>query len=228
MIFNVLELESIVQVGDKTRLDARKTFVSPDESVITLVEIEPEAGSGFIDVTENYYLDWQYSTDGDKAIQLRVTTDGSPELLTKTLTIITEADDKLFSKDSELLPYEPNILQWVREGRNSFIDVHRESQSRILQYLDERGIWDDDGNRLTKDAIINIEEVKDWSKFSTLRRIFEGLSNSNDDVFAEKARKYSDLEMNSRERCAIRLDKDGDGEEDSQKTYLQPIRLYRR
>lgn len=227
-IFGNLELEETVQVDDKTRLDAQKTFITPDEAAITLVEIEPEASAGFIDVTSNQYLDWQYSTDGSKTVTLRVTTDGSPESFTKTLTIITAVDDKLFSSDAELIPFEPNLLDYVKEGRNSFLDVHRVSQSLILDWLDRQKIWDVNGDRLTVDAIVDIQEVKVWSKFLTLRLIFEGLSNAIDDIFFEKAERYKDMEKVARERAALRLDLDGDGEEDTAKVNLRAAQLIRR
>lgn len=211
MIFPVIELEEIVQVGDKTRLDARKSYITPDEANVTLVEIEPDAGVGYINVTSTKYLDWQYSTDGDKTVSLRVTTDGSPELLTATLPVITEADDKLFSTDSQLLPYEPNILKWVREGRNSFKDVHRAAQDRILKFLDENKFWDINGNPLTKDDVIDVSEFNDWSKFMVLKFIFEGLSNATDDIFHEKALRYREKEELARNRAIIRVDKDNDG-----------------
>ena len=228
MIFPVLELEEVLQINDKTRIDAEKTFVSVDEAAITLIEIEPEAGSGFIDVTSVKYLDWQYSTDGNKVISLRVTTDGSPVSSTKTLSVLTEASDRLFSSDAELLPYEPNILEWVREGRNSFLDVHRASQDGILSYLDENRIWDSEGNKLTKEAITDLQEVNDWSKFMTLRLIFEGISNAVDDIFREKALRYKELEVKARNRAAIRLDRDGDGITDEIKTDLRSTGLFRR
>lgn len=228
MIFPVLELEQTVQVDDKTRLCAEKTFVSVDEAAISLMEIEPEAGNGFIDVTSTKYLDWQYSTDGDKVISLRVTTDGSPVSTTKTLSIQTVANDRLFSSDAELMPYEPNILEWVREGRNTFLDVHRAAQDRILTWLDEKKIWDVSGNKLTKQAITDLEEVNDWSKFMTLRLIFEGLSNATDDIFHEKALRYKDMEVSARNRAALRLDRNGDGTTDEVKTELRSAGLFRR
>ena len=228
-IFGNLELEEIVQVDDKTRLDARKTFVSVDEAAITLMEIEPEAAAGFIDVTSTQYLDWQYSTDGDKTVTLRVTTDGAPQSFTKTLTIISVADDKLFSGDAELLPWEPKILKWVRDGRNTFLDVHRAAQDRILTWLDEHRIWDTEGNRLTKAAILDIQEVNDWSKFLTLKIIFEGLSNATDDIFHEKALRYGDKAAKARNRGALRLDKNADGStDDDGKADLRSFTLSRR
>ena len=227
-IFGALELEGTVQVNDKTRLDATKSFES-EENAFTLVEIEPDTGAGFVDVTANKYLDWSYSTDGTATVSVRLTTgSGGPDTFTKDLTIISIADDKLFSSDHELLPYEPNILKWTREGRNSFLDVHRASQDRIISWLDENRIWDVEGNRLTKEDITDTEEVNDWSKFMTLKIIFEGLSNATDDIFHEKALRYMDMEVKARNRAAIRLDRNNDGETDISKTDLRSSRLVRR
>ena len=172
MIFPVLELEAFLQADDKTRLDARKTHITPDEAAITLIEIEPESGSGFLDVTSLSYLDWQYSgASRTVTVSVRVTTDGLPETFSKDIEILTATDDKLFSTDAEMVRHEPQILDWVREGRNSFLDVHRTSQDRILTWLDEHRIWDTNGDRLTKDAIVDIQEVNDWSKYLTLQLI---------------------------------------------------------
>ena len=228
MIFPVLKLENIVQVGDQTRLDARKSYTTPDEASITLLEIEPEAGSGFLDITSNQFLDYQYSTDGDKSVSLRITTDGAPETLSKTITVISEVDDKLFSSDEELTPHEPDILEYVRSGRNSFLNVHRTAQDRILTWLDEHRITDVNGDRLTKDAIIDIEEVNDWSKFMVLRMIFEGLSNSIDDIFSAKAIRYRELEAIARNRSQLRFDKDGDGNIDATAYDMRTFRMVRK
>jgi len=228
MIFPVLKLEEIVQVDDRTRLDASDSYVTPDEAAITLIEIEPESGAGFIDVTSSQYLDYQYAVDGDKDVTVRVTTDGAPSTVTKALTIISAADDKLFSSDEELLPHEPDLLNYTRNGRNSFLDVHRSAQDRIITWLDENRIWDTNGDRLTKAAIIDIQEVNDWSKFLTLGLIFEGLSNAVDDIFMQKAQKYMEMAEKARNRGAIRLDRDGDSEEDVSKTDLRSFGMVRR
>lgn len=227
-IFPNLELEATVQVNDKTRLNGNKTFISPDEEAITLVEIEPVTSGGFIDVTSSKYLDWSYSTDGTVTVTVRVTTDGAPVTFSKTIEVVTEVDDKLFSTDAELVPHEPNILSFVRSGRNSFLDIHRMAQDRILTYLDEKRIWDTEGNRLTKAAITDLEEVNDWSKFLTLRLIFEGISNSVGDIFDQKAEKYKVMEHVARNRATLRLDLDGDTDTDDSKVDIYSQRLVRR
>lgn len=224
-IFGNIKIEEIVQVNDKTRIDVSDSFVS-DEAAITLLEVQPEAAASFVDVTSLGHLDWAYSTDGDKVIGLRVTTDGLPQVFNSTLSIITAANDKLFSNDSQLTPYEPNLLQWVRSGRNSFIDVHRASQDRIIKYLDENAIWDQSGQPLTKEDVINISEFNDWSKFMTLKLIFEGLSNATDDIFHIKALRYKKMEFRMRDRAIIRVDLNGDGSLDANEgTETRSVKL---
>jgi len=215
MIFPAIELEETVQVNDKTRLNAEKSFVSTNEAAITLLEIQPSATDSFIDVTTDKFLDWQYSTDGDKAVIVRITTDGAPVTATFTLPIINVVDDKLFSSDSQIVPYEPDILNYVKEGRNSFLDVHRTAQNGILVWLDENEFWDIDQNPLDKDDIINISEVSDWSKFLTLKYIFEGLSNGTDDIFHVKSLRYNKRMLTARGRAILRVDTNNDGDIDT-------------
>ena len=110
MIFPNLILENIVQENDKTRLDATKSFISKDEAAVTLVEIEPYTGAGYIDVTgtssKDWYLDWSYPTDGNKTVTVRITTDGGPVSSSKTIWIIDSVDDNLFSYDQDLTAIE--------------------------------------------------------------------------------------------------------------------------
>lgn len=216
MIFPHIESELIVQVNDKTRISAIKSFTSKDESEITLVEIRPDGAESFIDVTgdkqSDWYLDWEYATDGDKTITVRITTDGSPVTETKTLTVISAADDKLFSRDSELTQHESNILKYVRPGRNTFLDFHRRAQTEILEWLDLKGYHDDDGNKLTKDSIVDVSEVRYWATFATLRLIFNDLWNSQGDSFKAKAEMYTSKEDAARAKIKFRVDLDGNNE----------------
>lgn len=228
MIFPVLKLEKVVQVEDQTRLDASKSYTTPDESSITLIEIEPEAAAGYFDVTAQQFLDYQYSTDGTKSVSLRVTTDGAPQTLSFSLEVISEADDMLFSGDDELTSHESDILEYVKPGRNSFLNFHRNAQDRIITWLDEQRITDNNGDRLTKAAIVDHEEVNDWSKFLTLRLIFASLSNSVDDLFQDKSREYKALEGIARNRSQLRLDKDGDGITDTTASDTRSFRLVRK
>jgi len=216
MIFPVIELEATVQVNDRTRLDARKSYVTPDESAISLIEIEPFAGYGFIDVTSDAYLDWQYTTDGNQAVTVRVTAGGSgPDTFSANIEVVTASNDSLFSNDQLLTAYEPNILNWVREGRNSFLDVHRAAQQRILKVLEENGFFKKDESTITLTDLLDLSEFIDWSRFMVLRMIFEGISNATNDIFHQKALRYKNMEAEARDRARIKVDLDGDGEDDS-------------
>lgn len=218
MIFPNLELEAVVQVGDRTRLSATKSFVTPDEAAIETVLISPTGATGdFINVSENMYLDWQYSASGVIPVRVRVATaSGVSADFTDELSVVTAGQDHLFSNDDDLRLHEPDILKWVEEGRNTFTNIHRRAQKVIMEYLRKEGFVDVYGNPYTKAAVVDIEEVKQWSTYLALRLIFEGLSNATEDIFSEKAKRYKGNEVDWRKTALLRLDVDGDGEADNE------------
>lgn len=217
-IFGVLEVESTVQINDKTRLSATKSFVSKGSTAISLVEIEPEAGVGFSTVTgtsaKDWFLDWSYSgVSRAVVVSLRITA-GTTVTVSKTIAVVTAADDGLFSGDQDLVAYEPDILRWVPDGKASFLNVHREAQGKIVDWLNESGVETTAGAALTKDNLVNVAEVKAWSRDLTLSLIFNGVSNAVDDVFSQKAKHYKAQAEDRRDRAKLRLDLDDDGDAD--------------
>jgi len=212
-IFPFLSVEPTVQVGDRTRLDGTKSFITADEVSILALEIDPGTGT-YINVTDDKYLDYAWNTSGSKTIRCRVTTSAASASasISETVSVVTESSDYLFSGDSDLKLHEPDILKWTEDGRNSFLNIHRRAKKLILEYLRREGFVDVYGNPYTDAAITDIEEVKQWSIFTTLRLIFEGISNSTEDVFHEKAKRYFEMEQKWRSIALLRLDIDGDGE----------------
>ena len=232
-IFPKISAEKIIQVNDKTRILASQSYVSKDEAAISLIEIEPEALNGFIDVTgsdsDDWYLDWEYSTDGTKTITLRVTTDGSPVTFTKDIEVITEANDKLFSNDNDLKQHETSILKYLPKGKSSYNYVHRNAQNEILEQLYKDGYTDIDGNKFTKDSVVDIEEFRMWSKFMVLRMIFRDLSNAIDDIYDKKSLMYENSEHVWRTKAILKIDIDGDGDiSDGEYLDITTRRLERR
>lgn len=211
-IFGNLHLEEKVQENEKTRIDCTKSFVS-DEAAISLVRIKPEDGGSFVTVTSDKYLDWAYETAGTKTATLEITTDGAAHTFTKTIEVVTAATDSLWSSDADLVQHEPDIMNYVPEGKNSFLNIHRLAQKRILAWLDEKRIWDNDGNRLTS-ADVDGSDMEEWSKYLALAYINEGLSNALDDIFFEKANRYRSLAEKAASRAVLRLDLDNDGTTD--------------
>jgi len=232
-IFPHVELEDIVQVNDKTRLSGTKTFISKDEAAVTLVEIEPEAGNGFIDVTgtkqADWYLDWEYATGGVKTVSVRVTTDGAPVTDSLTLEVLTLVDDNQFCSDSYLVYNEHDIMKWVRPGRNTHKDVIRRAKRMIMKDLEEFGVLDSQGNKLTESAIVDLEEVREWATYMSLFVIFKTNSNSTEDIFSKKAAEYKERAQKSRHRSYFKFDWNGDGiiDRDEWITF-QAIEVYRR
>lgn len=211
MIFPMLEFEPILQVEDMTRLDASKTFATPDEAAITLIEIQPSSSDDFYDVTTNKYLDWLYLLDGDQIVTVRVTTNAAPVTKSFTIKTILEVDDKLFSTDLMLQEKEPEIMNYLRDGRSSYKDKHRAAQKLIMSYLNDiKGFTDSNGDRLTVAAVVDIEEVKEWSRYMVLRMIFQGLSNAVDDVFDKKSKTYEKYESLYQNKPIYQFDIDGD------------------
>jgi len=218
-IFGNIELESIVQTNDKTRINCTKTFISKDETPITLCRIKPEATESFIQVSltsvnaKDFYLDWEYQTDGVKTVTLEITNGVVPVVttFTKQITVITAANDKLLSSDQDLSSLEPDVLKWVPQGKNSFLNVHRNAQALILDWLDSIRVWKDDGSKLTKDDLSYSDDLHQLSIYITLELIYMGISNKVDDVFLSKAREYRNKAVDLKNRGRIQADYDGSG-----------------
>lgn len=130
------------------------------------------------------------------------------------LNIYSVNGDMLFSNDSDLVLHRSDILEWVRDGRNSFKDYHRRAQDLIIANLDEEGFIDIDGDPFDINNIIDEEEFRQWATFLTLRLIFTDISRAPDDTFSEKAKEFSGLEMRHKNRAVSRIDIDGDGKVD--------------
>lgn len=237
MIFPSLTFENTLQVDDKTRINASRSFVTQGET-ITNVEIQPEALSGYISVfnsdNDKWYLDWAYETEGSKTISVRITSDMGTKTKTYITDILTEAEDALLSDDNDILPYEPTLLRFLPKGKNSFKYAHRASQDKILAYLDEQRIYKNDKSRYTKHDLATITDpefkyqFKQWSSFQTLLIIFESIQVSVNDVFEEKRQQYDNDMRQHRNRASLRLDQNGDGVLDNVVYNIRTARLIRR
>lgn len=217
MINGILVVEATLQIGDKTRLDGSKSFITKGESPVTLVEIDPGDGSGYVTVTDsdpsNWYLDWVYS-GASRTIQpqIRITTSASPAVTQTSISLVTAADDYLFSSDDDLVALEPDVMKWIPDGRASWLNIHRAAQLKIMDWLNKAGITDANDNPLTKAAVIEVDEVKYWSRDWALALIYKSVQNVKGDVFAEKATFYFGEAGKASDRARLRLDTNYDGQ----------------
>jgi hypothetical protein len=223
-IFPIIETESVIQVGDKVRIDASKSFTSKDEDPIHEVEIMPEAGGDWVSVyvannPSAWFLDWSYAgSSRTVTVSCRIRVDGAmgpTQVVTKTISVVSAADDKLFSADSDLTALEPDVLKWVKSGRSSFLDVHRMAQSKIIEWMDEAGYRNEDGSKVSKNELLDLSEVRPWSRDLTLSLIFFGISNQVDDVFSQKSKFYSSQAKDRADRAVLAWDFNKDGSVDA-------------
>jgi len=128
--------------------------------------------------------------------------------------VFTPQGDGLFSRDQDLKIHEPNIMDWVRDGRASFLDMHRRSQEQILDWIYQAGYTDKNNRRLTKFDILDLEDVKLWSVFETLQFLCMSFQNSVDDIWQKKAGQYEKLKFAARQQASLKLDYNKNGEVD--------------
>jgi hypothetical protein len=233
-IFGHLDREAVVQIKDKTRLDASKSFSPKGEQPIDQVKISPEVGVDLIAVHGNgnpkeWFLDWEYQTPGTKVIALEIKAGPHTENFTYSIEVVTPEADKLFSKDSDLIQFEPDILKWLPAGKSSYNNIHRNAQTLILDWLDSIRVWRTDGTKLTKADLSLSDDLKQLSIYMVLELIFMGISNQVDDVFLNKARAYGQKALLVQGRGRIQADFNGNGTlESSEGADLRSFTLVRR
>jgi hypothetical protein len=214
MIFPSIEHEAIVQENDRTRLDVSKTYSSKGAPAIVKVEIQPYTGAAQIEVTNakqsEWYTDYQYDSDGQKVITVTINGATTPVIFTSTIQVISATNDNLFAEDTDLIQEEPDITKFVRKGRNTFKDVHREAQREILDLLDRKGYKRSDGTELTAADAVDKAQVRTMAKYLSLHLIYIGLSNIVDDIFSQKSATYWSKYLTASDRRIIGFDLDGD------------------
>jgi hypothetical protein len=214
-LFANIILDEVVQVNDKVRINGVKSFVSKDETALTAVEIKPSASDSFINVfgtsSDDWFLDWQYSSSATETVSLKITNAGGSATITKTINVISEATDNLFSTDDDLMALESNIMDYLKAGKSSYKYMHRKAQTMILEWLDDNRIWDNDGNRLTKEDVVDVLEVREYSRYLTLALIFQDLSNETGDVYERKYNFYLKKVEDAKKKATLKLDLSGDG-----------------
>lgn len=130
--------------------------------------------------------------------------------IVKTLRLYSIEGDALFSNDQDLITKKTDIMNWVKPGRNSFLNFHRQAQEEIIDYFRGKAFVDVFHNPLRLKAFVKPEDLNQWSTFLALRLIFDDFSNAVDDIFYSEARQFEAREMRLRNRY-MRIDLDNDG-----------------
>lgn len=195
-IFGLLRGPGEAQVGEIYRLDASETFVAKGQPAISVIEIEPEAGAGYVDVTSaaarDRFLDWVFSTPGAKTATVRVTlADTSQSTGTHDFTIRTAAEEDLLTTDNDLVTLESDAMRYLPDGRSTWNHIHREVRKQILEDLSDNRIFKTDGSDLAIADLKDKSEVRRWATHKAAELMFLDLSNSEGDTFFNRAKSYS-------------------------------------
>lgn len=137
--------------------------------------------------------------------------------------------DRLFSNDGDLVSIYSDVLRYLRPGRNTFLDMHRQAQENIMNWFEENGYTDYLGDKITKHNIVDVDELNNWSQFETLQLIFRDLVKSNDDEFYINLRNEFIKKANkARQRVILYFDYDNDGKAERGETMqIRSGRFYR-
>jgi len=153
-----------------------------------------------------------FSAPGAVVPTVRLTlTDATTHSGSGAITVVSSVDDRVFASDQDLVSIIPDVTKYIRAGRATFLDVHREAARQIFDWLDEKGFVNSSGNKFVQADLTDVEEVRRWATYTALRIIFDGLSNAVDDIFDKKARGFEKQEIAVRQRAILRLDVDDDG-----------------
>lgn len=203
MIKPILNSEDTAYLGESTRLDASRSLLSDVDGPIVTLTIQSEGISSPISCLNEGYLDVVYTTTGAKDVT--VTVNGSTQVFTGALNVIDPATLLLFSKDTDLVPFEPDCFKYLPEGWSKFTRLHKRAQETIIDSLDEKGIFKKDDSRYGAGDLFDASDVKSWAIALVLNYLYEGLSNQVDDIFSKKALKYFNAAEVKANRSAIRL-----------------------
>jgi hypothetical protein len=234
-VFCKINIDELYQVNEKVRISGAETFETLDTLAYSKVEISPDITGIYYDLGADvlsdkslWFLDWSYGSAGVYQVGVKLTEGLNVHIFTKDITILTEAQDKLFSDDSDLISYQNDIMKYLPESRSSWNFVIRRAQEEILSWIDEKGFVNSDQTKVTKDQILDVSEVKDLSIFKSLRIIYSSLSNALDDFFQKKATFWEAYEKRAELRCVLRLDTSKTGDAGSQEVINQTTIYARR
>jgi hypothetical protein len=229
-IFGIIKSDDQVFTGDKIRIDVSGSFLAPGLSFATVShEVSTDGGTTWYNVTAKKSVDWIFTTAGVKTISLRVsTTEPGSAITTKTVTVLNLATQGLFSNDSDLYQQEPEIDEYLPKKWSSWNLVHLSSQKWIMDLLDEKGIFDQDGNKYVVADVLDVEQVRQLSIYKTLETIYEGNSKIVGDLFSIKRDKYRELANTKASRSNLVLDYNkNEAADEGEKTDLHSVVLRR-
>ncbi len=205
--FPLVKMDTLVFTGDKIRIDVSDSVITPNETFATVShEVSFDSGVTWFNVTAKKIIDWIYSTEGTKNVQVRITSNEGSTTASFPILVYDITTAKLFSNDMDLYMYEQDIDAILPKRWSSWNIIHYAAQKWILDWLDEKRVFDQDGNKYTINDFLDPQEVKQLSCYKTLEFIFESNSNVTGDISSIKRDKYRALANEKASRAQLKLD----------------------
>lgn len=229
-IFGVIKCDDKVFAGDKLRIDASESFLAPGLVLATVShEISVDGGTTWYNISQKKYVDWIFSSTGAKTITLRIsTTEPASLTFTKSITVLNLTTQSLFSNDSDLYQYESEIDQYLPKRWSAWNLIHLKAQEWIMDWLDEKRIFDENGDKYVVADLLDKQQVKQLSCYKVLEFVYESNINTVDDLFTQKRNKYRELANEKASRSQLQLDVNKNGlADDGEKIDIHGIGIYR-
>lgn len=205
--FPIIKMDTMVFTGDKIRVDVSDSIITPNESFATVShEISFDLGVTWFNISAKKIVDWVYSTAGNKTVTARITSNAGSTQSTASLLVVDITTAKLFSKDIDLYMYEQDIDSILPKRWSSWNLLHYAAQKWILDWLDEKRMTDQNGNKYGIDDILDPQEVKQLSCYKVLEFAYESNSNVVSDISSVKRDKYRALANEKASRAQLKLD----------------------
>lgn len=182
--------------------------------------------SGFLVWDRNLTDEEAVTIDGQEAFWYRL----RPSVTHSAGTIL-QGLNIVFSDDSDLQSEVMNISSYIASGATSHILSHVAARDKINQDLRNKGyvklnVATGRFEDLNVFDILNIEQLREASKWKALATIFDDVSDSPDDKYNQRAKKY-----NSRYKAVmgqlqfLGIDSDDDGKQDINEEQMSATTL---
>jgi len=149
-------------------------------------------------------------------------------------TAVIDGLNIVFSDDNDLIKLERRIMKQLAKGDKSFIAYHESALEEIIQrYRNSGNNKRKEGTslleKITKWDILDIENLRQASKFLTMAKIMFDVSEQNEDKYYQKFHDYMGQFGEAFRLNIQRLDKNDDGKidiiENNTKRSVQMVRL---
>lgn len=227
--FPLVKMDTLVFTGDKIRIDVSDSVITPNETFATVShEVSFDLGATWFNISAKKIVDWIYSTEGTKTVQVRITSNEGSTTSSFALLVYDITTAKLFSNDMDLYMYEQDIDSILPKRWSSWNILHYNAQKWILDWVDAKRMSDHNGNKYTVDDFLDPQEVKQLSCYKVFEFAYESNSNVVGDISSIKRDKYRALANEKASRAQLKLDFNKDTQSTSnERTDLLSVTVLR-